>query len=114
MPVPRDPRLRKALDLTEARLDQPLRLRELAREVALSERSLARKLMNEIGMNWTEAQRRLRMIRAVELLAETREPVTSIALAVGYGSPSAFGAAFRDFAGQSPSEFRADGSIAWP
>ncbi len=114
MPVPRDARLRKALDLTEARLDQPLRMRDLAREVALSERSLARKLMDEIGMNWTEAQRRLRMIRAVELLSETREPVTSIALAVGYVSPSAFGAAFRDFAAQSPSEFRLDGSIARP
>ncbi len=114
MPVPRDERVRKALDLIEARLDQPLRMRDVARDVALSERSLARKLMTEIGMNWSEAQRRLRMIRAVELLSETREPVTGIALAVGYASPSAFGAAFRDFAGQSPSEFRADGSIARP
>ncbi len=112
MPVPKDARLRKALELTEAKLSDPLKVAELAQSVALSERSLARKLMEEIGMSWSDAQRNLRMVRAIELLSETRDPVTAIALEVGYNTTSAFGAAFRAFTGQSPTEFRAEGEAA--
>jgi AraC-like DNA-binding protein len=58
-------------------------------------------------MTWSEALRRIRIIRAVEALAGTEAPVTEIALEVGYSSISAFNAAFRDLTGKSPTEYRA-------
>ena len=58
-------------------------------------------------MTWRAALRRLRVLRAIELLAETDRPVTQIAIGVGYRSLSAFNAAFRDLIGQSPTEYRA-------
>ncbi len=57
-------------------------------------------------MSWRAALRRMRMIRAIELLAEGEQPVTQVALAVGYSSLSAFTAAFREMTGQSPAEYR--------
>ena len=107
MPVARSAQLRRALDLTEARLDQVSRFEEVATDVGLSPRSLARRFSCEIGMTWRQALRRLRMVRAVELLAQEGSPVTEVGLSVGYTSLSAFNAAFREFAGRTPSEYRA-------
>ena len=47
------------------------------------------------------------MVRAVELLAQDGLSVTKVGLGVGYASLSGFNAAFRDFAGQTPSDYRA-------
>jgi AraC-like DNA-binding protein len=58
-------------------------------------------------MTWREALRRVRLTRAVELLAVGDTSVTEVALAVGYNSISAFNAAFRDLMGSSPSDYRA-------
>lgn len=107
MPVPSTESLRRALEIMQNRLDTGLRFDELAAEVAMSPRSLARRFMGEIGMTWREAQRRLRMIRAIEMMAEGEQKVVHIALSVGYSSLSAFNAAFRNFTGQTPMEFRA-------
>jgi AraC-like DNA-binding protein len=47
------------------------------------------------------------MIRAIEALAGTGDSVTAVALSVGYSSISAFNAAFREFTGRTPTEYRA-------
>lgn len=107
MPEAQSPPLRRAMALTEARLGEEVSFGEVAAEAALSERSLARRFADELGLTWRQAQRRLRMIRALEMLALERDPVTEIAMAVGYNSLSAFNAGFREFAGMTPSEYRA-------
>jgi AraC-like DNA-binding protein len=106
VPVPDDTRLRRALDLAEARLDGAVRLEEIAREVAMSPRSLSRHFVAETGMSWSDAVARLRLVQAVELMAATEAPITEVALAVGYASSSAFNAAFRRFTGQTPTSYR--------
>jgi len=107
MPVPESPQVARALALTEAGLDEALSFEGIAGQVVATPRTLARRFMSDIGMTWREAQRRLRMIRAVELLSETPLPVTEVAMATGYSSLSAFNAAFRDFTGQTPTVYRA-------
>ncbi|EYD76173.1 Transcriptional regulator, AraC family [Rubellimicrobium mesophilum DSM 19309] len=107
MPVARSPQLRRALALMEARLDQDQGFEALAAEVALSPRSLARRFSGEMALTWRQALRRLRMVRAVELLAQDGLSITEVGMSVGYASLSAFNAAFRDFAGQTPSDYRA-------
>ena len=93
--------------LTEDRLDEDLRFDEIASAAALSQRSLARRFAGEMGMTWRQAQRRLRMIRALEMLALDNRQITEIALSVGYSSLSAFNAGFREFSNMTPSEYRA-------
>jgi AraC-like DNA-binding protein len=106
LPAPESAALSRALALTEeAAPDQP-RFEDIARASGQSARTLARRFSEEMGMTWREALRRIRIIRAVEILAAEDDPITDVALQVGYTSISAFNAAFRDLMGQTPSEYR--------
>ena len=107
MPVPSSPELARAIELTEETAAAAPTFAGIARATGQSSRALARRFSEELGMTWSEALRRIRIIRAVEALAVTEAPVTEIALEVGYSSISAFNAAFRDLTGKSPTEYRA-------
>ncbi len=106
VPLGDSKQLKAALTTTQNRLADYVMFAEIAQAANLSERSLARRFAEETGMTWRQMQRRMRMIRAMELLAEDSQQVTNVALDVGYNSLSAFNAAFREFTGQSPSEYR--------
>jgi AraC-like DNA-binding protein len=107
VPVGRTRELRRALRLTEERLGEEVRFEDLADEVGLAPRSLARRFSEETGMTWRAALRRMRVLRAIEELAAGDTPVTKIAFMVGYTSLSAFNAAFQELTGRTPTEYRA-------
>ena len=102
----------RALALTQDHLSEKLRFEDVADMVGQTPRTLARKLSAETGMSWSQILQKMRMIRAIEMLAETRKPVTEIALAVGYQSLSAFNAAFKSFTRHSPTSYRAGFKLA--
>lgn len=106
MPAGRSPEVRRALELTEQWLADPLEVDRVAAAVGVAPRTLARRFEAELGMTWRAALRRVRVLRAAELLAGTDRPVTRIAHQVGYGSTSAFNAAFRDLLGTTPTAYR--------
>lgn len=105
-PSATDPVLRRAIELTEARLAQAITAHEIARDINMSERSLQRRFGKDVGMTWSQTLTRLRMIHAVQLLAESDLSIIQIACDVGFSSLSAFNRAFRQFAKKSPTEFR--------
>lgn len=105
-PLSDDPGLSRALHLTEERLDQPLTAAEVAAAAGLSERTLQRRAMSDLGASWGQVLKHLRMIRAVELLALRQMSVTEVALSCGYSSMSAFNRAFKAYAGQTPTAFQ--------
>jgi AraC-like DNA-binding protein len=107
MPVGRSAELRRALHLTQQRLGDAIRFQDVADEVGLAPRSLARRFSDETGMTWRAVLRRMRLLRAIEELAAGDTPVTTIAFMVGYTSLSAFNAAFRDLTGHTPTGYRA-------
>lgn len=107
MPVGTSEVVRKAQALTEDAIEETLSFKDIAAAVGLTERTLARRFQEEIGMPWRDFLRRLRMIRAVEGLSDPTRQVTQVAMDVGYRSSSAFNAAFLEFTGQTPSTFRA-------
>jgi len=107
VPAGRSPELRRALRLTEERLGGQVRFEDVADEVGLAPRSLARRFEDETGMTWRAVLRRMRVLRAIEELAAGDAPVTKIAFTVGYTSLSAFNAAFRQLTGRAPTEYRA-------
>jgi AraC-like DNA-binding protein len=107
VPSGRSPELRRALQLTEQRLGDELRFEDVADEVGLVPRSLARRFEEETGMTWRAVLRRMRVLRAIEELAAGDAPVTKIAFMVGYASMSAFNSAFRELTGRTPTDYRA-------
>ena len=106
-PMGRSEAVKRAIAFTEDHLERDIALADVAGAAHLSERSLMRRYADEVGMSWRQSLRRLRMIRAVELLSNEEEPIVQVALQVGYASLSAFNKAFREFSGHTPSAFRA-------
>jgi len=86
--------------------DEEVGLDELAALVNLSRFHFCtafRKATGQTPHNWLIAER---IGEARRLLAMADLPVTEVALAVGYQTPSAFAAAFRKLVGVTPTEFR--------
>jgi AraC-like DNA-binding protein/quercetin dioxygenase-like cupin family protein len=79
---------------------------EVCAAVGLSERSLRRRF-TQVGMTWREYLGASRMLRAMAMLGDPRRSVAAIAGDVGFESTSSFTRAFRAFAGESPTEYRA-------
>ena len=107
MPLPRSNGVTAAMQITEQRMAETPDFASIARAVGMTERSLARHFLDEMGMTWRQTLRRLRIIRAMELLGVSDVSVTEAAYSVGYASLSAFNAAFLEISGQTPSAFRA-------
>ncbi len=105
-PTATDPALQAAIAFTECHLTDGIAAGKVARAANLSERSLQRRFSENVGMSWSETLTRLRMIHAVQLLAEDDLSIIQIAGEVGFDSLSAFNRAFRKFAESTPSEFR--------
>jgi AraC-like DNA-binding protein len=81
------------------------RIRDLAAELAVSDRTLERAFLAGAGMTLGEWRQRSRISRAIALLAEGAE-VKDVAIEVGYATPSAFVVAFKKYVGVTPGRAR--------
>jgi AraC-like DNA-binding protein len=101
LPWPRGGRL---LRLCEALYVDPADERssdEWAKMLGMSARTLSRQFEAEMGSSLRSWRRRVRLLRAIELLS-SGTGVTETAMELGYGSASAFVFAFRTEMGASP------------
>lgn len=101
-----DWQVRKVTGYMRDHLDEEIGLDELAALLSLSRFHFGTAFRLATGRtphDWLVGER---IERARELLRDPLQPVTEIALAVGYQTPSSFTAAFRKILGVSPSEFR--------
>lgn len=87
-------------------LEKEIDLQEMADLVELSRFYFCSAFRMATGYTPHEWLMKLRIDAARRMLTTTSAPITQIALAVGYQTPSAFAAAFRRLAGTSPREFR--------
>lgn len=104
LPEPRDARLRRLTAALAADPGDRTDLGAWGREVGASSRTLTRLFLRETGMTFRQWQRQARLLAALVKLAEG-EPVTQVALDLGYDSPSAFISAFRRALGASPRRY---------
>ncbi len=81
-------------------------VRELARELGVSERHLRRVLEREIGVSPIELAQTHRLLLAKQLLADTSLSITRIAYASGFQSLRRFNFTFRERYRMSPSALR--------
>jgi AraC-like DNA-binding protein len=108
LPLPRDPRARR---IARAIADDPAAKTDLAgwgRWAGIAPRTLTRRFIDETGMSFSAWRQRACLIRALELIA-TGNPITHVALDVGYDSLSAFIAMFRRELGVTPARYFAAG-----
>ena len=80
-------------------------LAEWAKRVYTTERTLARRCQQELGMSFSEWRQRLRFLYGISLL-EQGKTVNEVALDVGYSSASAFIAMFQHISGTTPERYR--------
>ncbi|GHC61103.1 helix-turn-helix domain-containing protein [Roseibacillus persicicus] len=96
---------RQALELLQARLQEPLDLNELAQDVGCAPHYLSRLVKQDTGKTLSLHLRAFRIERAAELMASAHHNVTEAALEVGYNSLSHFTKAFSEEQGMTPSAF---------
>jgi len=86
-------------------------LEQWGRRVGATGRTLSRLFRAETGMSFHQWRQQLRLLQALRLLGRG-DPITSVALDVGYGSLSAFVSVFRKTLGVTPGRyFRSDSQV---
>jgi AraC-like DNA-binding protein/mannose-6-phosphate isomerase-like protein (cupin superfamily) len=110
VPLPREPRCRRAAMIV---IDDPTGIHEietLAREVGTSARTLSRLFSSETQLSFKSWCQRARIAAAIERLStDTDVSVKQLAALLGYASVPAFSAAFRQVTGRTPTEFARKG-----
>lgn len=101
------PRLKRALEFIEERIEADMSLDEFALVVGRDPRTATRAFRSATGYAPYEYLTLRRMEQAKQLL-RSGSRVIDVALAVGYANPSKFSAAFRRFFGCSPAAWRHD------
>jgi AraC family transcriptional regulator, regulatory protein of adaptative response / DNA-3-methyladenine glycosylase II len=99
----------RLLDEPEAWNGEPPSVDMLAQRLGVSDRHLRRIFEAQLGVSPLQYLQTRRLLGAKQLLADTRLPVTEIALLSGFGSVRRFNAAFLLHYGLSPSELRRAG-----
>jgi transcriptional regulator GlxA family with amidase domain len=101
-----DGTLRDLLEWLRAHLDQPLTVRQLAVRANMSERTFARRFVQDTGttpQRWLIGQR---ILLAQQLLEESDETVDAIADRAGFGNATALRHHFRAWRGTTPNAYR--------
>jgi AraC family transcriptional regulator len=99
-------RVNLAIDYVASRLGQRLLLEDVARAAGLSPFHFHRVFQSLMGITLAEFVKRLRLERALFLMAHARRPsLTKVALECGFSSSSDFSRCFRQHYGAPPSTF---------
>lgn len=98
--------LRRAIERLRSDDDADLSLAALAADAHLSRFHFCRAFKQSTGLSPHAWLRQHRLAQAMTMLRDTDESVVSIAVTLGYGSQSAFAAAFRRLTGETPSDWR--------
>lgn len=104
LPEGQDARVRNVMAALRADPADNRPLSGWALAVHLSERSLARRFVADTGLSFGAWRQQLRLAAALERLA-VGDPVTSIALDLGYRTPSSFTTMFKKALGVPPSAY---------
>ncbi|RBH55868.1 MULTISPECIES: transcriptional regulator FtrA [Pseudomonas] len=107
-PVGRTPRndLSRVMQWARERLHEPLEVRQLASQAAMSERTFLRRFSEATGITPKAWLQHERLARARELLESGNESSDRIAEQCGYRSVESFRVAFRSLVGLPPSVYR--------
>lgn len=107
LPMPRDPRLNRLAEMLLADPTDKTSMGDWASRIGMSERSMSRLLLHEIGMSFGRWRRQLHVILALQRLTKG-ESVQTVALELGYENASGFVTMFRKAVGKPPARYLSD------
>ncbi|CUI50625.1 helix-turn-helix transcriptional regulator [Achromobacter sp. SIMBA_011] len=107
LPMPRDTRLRRLAQMMLADPTDKTSKADWAIRIGMSERSMSRLLLHEIGMSFGRWRRQLHVILALQRLTKG-ESVQTVALELGYENASGFVTMFRKAMGKPPARYLSD------
>lgn len=106
IPLPQEPRCRRAADIVLGDPTGAHEIETLAREVGTSVRTLSRLFSSETQLSFKSWCQRARIAAAIERLSVDADvSVKQLASDLGYASFPAFSHAFRQVTGKTPTEF---------
>jgi AraC-like DNA-binding protein len=109
IPLPQEPRCRRAADIVLGDPTGAHEIEALARAVGTSARTLSRLFSSETQLSFKSWCQRARIAAAIEKLSmEANVSVKQLASDLGYASVPAFSHAFRQVTGKTPTEFSAN------
>ena len=98
--------LLRAIERLRSDSDADVSLAALAAEAGLSRFHFCRAFKDSTGLSPHAWLRQHRLEQAMNMLRDTDTSVVSVAAELGYGSQTAFAAAFRKLTGETPSDWR--------
>ncbi|MEO1191889.1 MAG: helix-turn-helix transcriptional regulator [Pseudomonadota bacterium] len=104
LPGAEDPRLVKVVEALREAPANSDPVGTWAATAHMSERTFARRFLAETGMSFTEWRQQLRLLTVIERLA-AGDPITTIAMDLGYATPSSLTTMFKKALGVPPSKF---------
>lgn len=104
LPIPEDQRLKKIYNFLEENPGNNRTLDDWGTTVGASGRTLARLIRLETGMSFGQWRQQVRILEALRRLG-MNQPVTTVAIELGYDSPSAFISMFKKTLGQTPGRY---------
>jgi len=108
LPMPQDRRLAAMATALASDPAMDETIDQWADRIGMARRTLTRRFAAETGLSFAQWRQQSRLLKAVELLS-LDEPVTAVALTVGYSSVSAFIETFRKNFGCTPARFFEEG-----
>jgi len=106
VPLPQEPRSRRAADIVLRRPADTHDIDTLAQKVGTSARTLSRLFATETQLSFKSWCQRARIAAAIERLStQANVSVKQLAADLGYASVPAFSHAFRQVTGKTPTEF---------
>lgn len=110
-PLPADARLARACRMLVDAPSIAVDLDSMATCAGMSRRTFTRLFRTQTGVSFAEWRQQVCLLAAIERLG-AGQPVTRVAVDLGYASPSAFSAAFRRVLGAAPSRYVEAGQVA--
>jgi AraC-like DNA-binding protein len=105
--LPTDKRLLAIFKQLKQQPDLSFTLKEWAKKVGASERTLSRVCAKEFNQSFSLWRQNIRLVLSLQLL-DSKRSIQDIALELGYTSDSAYIYAFKKLFNQTPSKYRRD------
>ncbi len=102
--LPKDNRLREIYEQLSENPADTRTLESWAKFTGTTRRTLTRLFSKELGISFNQWRQQIRILEALRQLG-CNEPVTTVALNLGYNSPSAFIAMFKKALGKTPGQY---------
>ena len=102
--MPTDVRLKKISEKLTVNPGDNRTLEQWGKSVGATERTLARRFRFETGMSFRQWRQQMRILESLKRLGQ-EEQVSTVALELGYNSPSAFIAMFKKALGKTPGQY---------